>query len=126
MSTLSDSDLPRNFALDTTGDLDLSTGNLQILGGLSSITQDVRLTLKSFKGEWFLDRDAGIPYFQDVLVKTPDPNVLQSIFRRALLARPGVTSVDELVFTRDAATRQLNVSVRLGTDSGDLVLRTAL
>lgn len=109
---------PRNLKLTDTDDLDVSTGNLQLVGGAASIPQDLRIRLKFFKGEWFLDRDAGVPFFQDVLVKNPDPNVLQSVFRKALLETPGVLAINDLSLTRDSVTRKLNVSFRVSTDAG--------
>lgn len=114
--------VPRNFKLTNTDDLDVSSGNLQIIGGADSIPQELRLRLKFFKGEWFLDREAGIPYFQDVLVKQPDPNVLQGVFRKALLECPGVLAVNELTLTRDSTTRALNLSFRVSTDAGELAV----
>lgn len=118
--------IPRSLKLTDTDDLDFSTGNLQIIGDAASIPQAIRLRLKFFKGEWFLDRDAGIPFFQDVLVKNPDPNVLQSVFRKALLDTPGVNAINELSLTRDAATRRLVLSFRVDTDAGKLSVSQGL
>lgn len=114
---------PRNFKLTTDNDFDLSTGNLQMLSGIESIAQDIRLALQFFMGEWFLDRSVGVPYFQEVLVKTPDPNALQSIFRKIILGRPGVVSLLDIQLAQDDETRKLNLAFRVQTDAGVLDVR---
>lgn len=114
--------VPRNIKLTDDNDFDLSTGNLQLLSGTDSIPQDIRLALSFFLGEWYLDRSVGIPYFEDVLVKNPDPNVLQSVFRRAIAARPGVNGVDAITLTQDSETRKLSLAFRASTDAGLLVI----
>lgn len=119
-------DTPRTLKLDADGDLDFSTGNLQVLAGAEAIVQGVLVRLQFFKGEWFLDLDAGIPYFQSVLVKNPDPNVLQTIFREAILATPGVLALTSLVLTLDRVTRRLTVAFRISTDVGELDASTEL
>lgn len=115
---------PRNFKLTSDNDLDLSSGNIQILHGADSIPQALRLRLAFFKGEWFLDRSAGVPFFQDVLKKVPDPNVLQSVFRRAILETPGVIELVDLKLSQDSVTRSLNLAFSARTDAGVLNVTT--
>lgn len=112
---------PRNLKLGTiSGDLELSAGNLQIISGSDSIAQDLKVRMQFFQGECFLDLTAGIPYFQDVLIKNPDANVLQSVFRRALLDTPGVSEVLALDLTLDRTGRRLSVAWRVASDFGEL------
>lgn len=119
-------DTPRTIKLDVNGDFDISTGNLQILTGAESIAQAVRITLQFFKGEWFLNLDAGLPYFQSILVKNPDANQLQAIFRDAILAVPGVSALPSLTLTFDRTTRALSVRCRVSTDFGELDVEEVL
>ena len=114
------SDTVRDIALDINGDLAISSGDLQLVSGSDAIVQAVKIRLQFFKGEWFLNLDAGVPYFQEILVKNPNPNVLQTLFRKALLETPGVLAIESLALTFDGRTRQLAVSYRVTTDVGEL------
>lgn len=111
-------DTPRTLKLTTDGDLDVSTGNLQVLKGSDAIVQSIRTRLQFFKGEWFLDLNAGVPYFQEVLKKISNPNVLTAIFRQALLETPGVSELLSLALNFDHATRKLSVDFSAQTDVG--------
>lgn len=113
------SDTRRDIKLDAiTGDWDVSTGDLVILTGGDAIIQSAKLHLGFFQGEWFLDLDAGVPYWQRVMGKVKDPNILYPIFRAALLEPQGVVSVQSLVLTFDRSTRSLRVVFELLTDVG--------
>jgi len=65
--------------------------------------------LQFFQGEWFLDVRQGMPYFQAVFVKNPEISLIQSIFRRAILSTPGVSSIIRMETRLDSATRRLIV-----------------
>ena len=110
-----------DFKLTTTGDLDLSTGDIQLISGVEEIAQHLRIRLRFFLGEWFLDQRLGIPYIRDVFRKNPNTNVITDIITRAALSTPGVLSVDSLSFDFDSAARRLDVDLRLMV-TGDQVL----
>ena len=113
-------DTVRDIALGTDGDLSISAGDIVLISGAEAIVQAIRIRLQFFKGEWFIDLNAGIPWFQDVLVKNPDVNLLYSIFRKALLETPGVLAVNALSLSLDRGTRTLTVSYRVSTDTDEL------
>jgi len=112
----------RNLLIDPiTGDCVITGGVLQLVSDGPAISQAIGAALKSFQGEWFLDLSSGIPYFQSVLVKNPDPRLLRDVFRDAILAVTGVQSVVSIDFQYIAATRALNVSWRVKGSTGLLI-----
>ena len=115
-------DTLRDLALDEEGqgDITLAVGDLVLTSGLTGLRQSIAIRQRFFRGEWFLNLLAGIPYYQDVLIKNPDPGVLRSVFRADLLDTPGVLDVISLRLTRDAAARELNVQWRVSSDFGEL------
>jgi len=119
-------DTPRDIKLSTSGDWDVTTGDLELTQGTDAIKQSVRIHLEFFQGEWFLDLDAGIPYYQSIMVKNPNPNLLQSVFRSALDETPGVASVDELNLSIDTAARQLSVEAHITGDYGEFDINEVL
>lgn len=99
-------------------DLVVEGGDLQLARGAAAIVQSVRIAMGFFAGEWFLDLDAGVPYYQEVLVKTPNINVLQGIFKDAILSVPGISDITTLNLSFDAASRTLTVEYTAVSDVG--------
>ena len=113
-------DLP----LDADGDLDVFA---PLTSGLAGVAQSVRVRLLLFKGEWFANLDAGIPYLprdgvtesEAILGQRFSDTKIRAAFRTAILSAPSVTSLPRLDVTFDAATRTLRVSWRAITTFGD-------
>ena len=85
------------------------------------IQQRIGQTLRTIAGEWFLDLDYGLPYFEQILIKNPNLPSLTDLFRRALLSVKGVSSVERLNLSLDTTSRTLTVSWVVLTDLGLLV-----
>lgn len=107
--------------------LDVATGDLAIpvklLKGADAIAQRIRTRFRFVKGEWFLDKRLGVPYFDYILIKNPDPVLVSAIFRRVLMTTPGVKQVKRFTATLDKATRTLTVDFEalLNDDTTTLV-----
>lgn len=102
-----------------TNDLDVSTGDLQLTSGVDGIAQHLRIRLRFFLGEWFLDPRVGVPYFQELLVKNPGTSVVRTIIRDVVVTTPGVATMNNFVTSYDGATRKLDVSFTAITTSGE-------
>src|SRR5262249_5038662 len=98
----------------------IENGDLVLTFGLESIRQDVRARLRFFAGEWFLNTDEGVPYFEHVLVKSPDQTLLRSVFRDVILGAGGVIAVPEIKLDYDRTRRRLVINFRATTDLGVL------
>lgn len=102
------------------GELVFRDGDLATVSGADAIVQDIACRLAFFRGEWFLAPDEGVPWFERVLVKNPNPALVRSTIRDALLSTPGVLDVLELSIRFDAAARNLAVTYRVSTDLGEI------
>lgn len=116
-----------NLALDSNHDIFLTdSGQLSTVSDSDELTQRVQTRLLTFLGEWWLDIDLGVPYFQQLLGFKPDLTRARGIFNAAILAVPGITSVDRLELSFDNPTRLLRVqfeaSGELGTASGEVTI----
>lgn len=110
----------RDFKIDqTTGDVSLSAGDIALVGGVESIAQAAKISLQLFLGEWFLDEEKGVPWFEEVLVKGPNLVAVRGMFRKKLLEVPGVMDVLQLDLQLTNATRTLRVGFRCSTDVGE-------
>ena len=77
------------------GDIYIGTdGKCRMTASLSEeVQQNLWLRFQFFLGEWFLDPQAGVPYFQQILgVKNSDANVA-TILRYVVTSCPGVASL---------------------------------
>lgn len=101
------------------GDLALTAeGRLFLREDKASIV-DQRIRTKAFfrKGEWFLNLDAGTPYFEHILDK-PTEAVLRAIFTQMFLDTEGVQEVQTLTFDFDRRARKVTVNFRLKLTDG--------
>jgi hypothetical protein len=115
-----------NLLLDDDGDLDLSSGDLELNYGVDAVAQDVSSALRAIRGEWFLDRSLGVPYQENDFV-TGDEALLGQKYREgyardqfsaAILGVEGVADLLSLSVSFNASTRRMTVSwkVQCGFD----------
>lgn len=109
-----------------TGAFVQTKGDLAFTSGIDAIAQDLTICLQFFKGEWFLDPDIGVPYFEQVFVKNPNLDAIRVIFRSVILSRPGVLSLSDFTVAFDAKTRVLRVKFTAETDEGPLTYNREL
>jgi uncharacterized protein (DUF2164 family) len=86
--------MKKNIYLDEINkDLTLtSEKNLRVTSTLSEfVSQKIENKLMFFKAEWFLNFELGIPYFDNIFVKNPDINLINTIFIRE------IRSIEEII-----------------------------
>lgn len=110
-----------DIEVDNSGELVFENGDLVLLDADEAIAQSLRISLRMFLGEWFLNTDEGIPYIQSIFTKAPRISIITTVLRRAILAVPGVEEIKTFDVQFNAAARQLSVSfdARI-TDGGTL------
>lgn len=100
-------------------DIDFTAnGDLQLVDGTTAILQNILQTLKIFFGEWFLDQSLGIDYFNQILIKNPNRDVINAIFINQILSVPGVISLLSYSFTPNFITRQLTIAFKAQVTNG--------
>jgi len=111
----------RDLAFDfNTGKFKIQNGDLVLTQDRDAIVQAVTIRLQTFRGEWFLDVENGIPYFDQVLVKAPNLDAIQQTFKREIEGVPGIKSVTALKLTFDRGNRTLSVVWSADTDLGEI------
>lgn len=108
-----------DFALNEDGDEYADATGLAMTGDLDGIRQQVELRLGFFKGEWFLDEEAGLPWYEEILVKNPNLIRIRDIFRTAILSVNGISDVTYLD-VRFTGAWTVTVEFRATTDLGEL------
>jgi hypothetical protein len=121
-----------DWALTEDNDLEIP---LRFVVGLEAVTQGIRVRCGMIRGEWFMDRDLGVPLFEgdeDTLGVSADDaifgqkfNRLKAIaaYREAILSTPGVPSngIVAIDVDFDNPSRTMVVSWRVQTIFGDIV-----
>lgn len=103
-----------------THDVSLSkTNDLVLIDGAERIRQQIKVTLLTFFGEWFLDTTFGIPYLEIILIKNPRRAEIETTLRQKVRDVPGVSAVPSVEIEIDAETRQGRVTLEgIETEEG--------
>lgn len=109
-----------DILIGSDGDIELVDGDLSLVEGVEAIGQSAKQRLKLYLGEWFLNINAGVPWFQVVFVKNPNLLLIEAILRDVVLLTPGISELDTFNLTYDNLTRKLGVSFKARTINGDL------
>jgi len=100
------------FALNKENDLYFTNGKLAFINGTNTdqeILQRIRVRLRFFQGEWYLNINHGIPYLNNILgTKQININIIDNFFRDAILDVEGVASIIDSVIDFKAAQRELS------------------
>lgn len=116
---------PRDLLLDENNDLVVTT-DLQFSRGITAVTQSCRIALQLFQDEWFLDMDAGLPYWQSILAQKPTVAIAAAriFIARELRLVEGVLDILKLLVSYDGANRKLIVEWQVSTGLGDTPVDT--
>jgi hypothetical protein len=108
-----------DLLINDSGDLEIGEdGDLVLATGLDAVAQHIRIRLRFFLGEWRFNPAVGIPYFQTIMVKRPNLDVVRSILREVVATTPGVEQVARLELDFDRAARTLRVRLGVIADGG--------
>lgn len=117
-----------DLELDADGDVALDS-DVYLTVGIDAAVQGVLIRIRLIRGEWFLDLDEGVPYFERDGVVDPSEALLGQKFndaraRAAMLeaieAAPGVAEVVHLGIRYDGASRKMLVEFQVRSDLGEL------
>lgn len=86
-------------------------GDILLVDGAESVAQQIEITLLTFLGEWFLDETFGVPYFENILIKSPSRAQIENIIRAKVKDVPFVTSVPTVDIRIENSTRRAQISL---------------
>lgn len=108
-------------ALDSNNDLIIESGQIKTVSGAAETVQHVRTRLLFYLNEWFLDLNAGTPYFQKIFTKPANLANIESELKLRILRTFNVTRLNEFSMTYEGAnTRRLIVSFSAETSDGPI------
>ena len=102
------------------------------VSGLEAVVQRMRIRIRMTRGEWFLDREFGVPYFdndvvpesQALLGQRYDEIKARAAIRDAILDTDDIVSVQRMELAFNNSTRALSVTFEVVTAFGDTITDT--
>ena len=85
------------------------------------ITQKLKIKLLWFMEEWFLNRQYGIPYFQEVFIKGVDMDTLDNVFRTAIKQEDGVLDLISYSSSINESLRTLTITSKIRVEGGEIL-----
>lgn len=82
-----------------------------LVDGAQRVAQQIKVTLLTWLGEWFLDTTFGVPYLERIMVKSPSRAQIESVIRSKVKNVPGVTAVPVIQIEIDAPTRKARITL---------------
>lgn len=108
-------------------DLQVVAGDLVIIDRADAIRQRLLQNLRLFLGEWFLDTSKGVPYYQFILVKNPNLDLVEATIKNVILKTEGMQELTKFEFGYDNSLRALSVTFEAKSTTGETIkLRTSV
>jgi hypothetical protein len=95
---------------DANWDMTFGNGRNNFATGAESVRIRCQQRLWLLLGEWFLNTDAGVPYFQEIFVMPDNLAEAQAILKAQILGTEGVDSLTSFTMNYDYTTRILSVN----------------
>ncbi len=100
----------QDLLLEGNHDLKIIDFDLQLTKDEQIIAQRVKQALLLFKGEWFLDIDAGVPYYENILGQKKDLDTIRAIYVSTIRSVKGVKDLTELNIEYDNNVRTISIN----------------
>lgn len=100
------------------------SGNIAVLGNDEApalLSQRIRHRLQTFRGECFLDRSVGVPYFSEVMKKNPDLRRIRALLVSLISGVEGVSRLLDLRTDFSPSTREYRVAFKVEATDGTIV-----
>ena len=99
--------------LNKNNDWTFGNGQANYLKDNEAILQNVATRIKSFKGDWFLDGDANIDWFNILSSKENKQTIINEV-ERVALQTDGVTRVNDIIL-EELDQRNARLSINIDT-----------
>lgn len=110
-----------------TGDVVFENGKTLVTSEVvENVAQRLYIMLRTFAGEWYLNTDHGVPYFQSILGKKVSKQAIDLIFQQRILLEEGVQEIvefssnlsDTRIYTMSFKVKANGLTVNLDIEVG--------
>ena len=85
-------------------------GGLAMVFDSEAIGQHAKQRTKTFKGEWFLNSDVGVPWLTEILGQGYNPALAEAVIKSVIQKTDGVTEIVTFSVVFDRSVRNLKTS----------------
>ena len=110
-----------DLLLDSSGDITITDDDLVLSTGLDSVRQRIKMRIRMFKGEIFIDTALGTPHFDSTFARRPDLDLIKSVYRRVIGESEGVVELVSLTVELPS-TRILSVKAEVLASDGQRIV----
>lgn len=111
----------RDLKLEQEGDLMISEFDLKLTTNSEIVEQRIRQALLTFRGEWFLNTELGLPYYENILAEKNSLQAIKAIFVDAIGKVEGVKELTKFEIKYDNDSRALAINFNLIDDFNNLI-----
>ena len=98
-----------NIAINESWDIAVVNGVIQRSFDTTQVRQLIETRLLLVRQEWFLDLNAGLPWYTEMTGRNVNPFTVRSYISNEIVNTPGVESLQSLEMDYDSAARKLNL-----------------
>lgn len=109
-----------DIKLDEDNDIFVENNDIVLITGTEEIRQRLLQNLKSFQGDWFLNLQNGVPYFQEIFRKDYDVEIISTVLKNTILNTLGVLELLNFDIEIDDVLRTLKLDFDVNTYRGEL------
>lgn len=102
------------------GDAAVSGGDVQTVSSDAATRQRLEQKFNLWRGEWFLNINAGFPWRDRILGQRPRPEVVRSLVHDLVISDPGVRRVDSITLDFSGVDRRLLIQFSATLVSGEV------
>lgn len=106
-----------NLKLDSNHDIIIGRGTARV-EGMAYTAQLTKTRLLTVLGEWKADPNLGLPWFSDIMIKSPDLSLVEGLILSCIKETPHVLDVLSISLVLDKETRILTVTFEALSDWG--------
>lgn len=110
----------------TTGDILVENNKGSLTTGVQATKQRLTSKLRFFLGEWFLDKTEGVPYIQQILIKNPNPVIVDAVLKREIITDPAVIKLTKFQIDVNTSARNVQLDFSALTKDGPVNLSVSL
>lgn len=94
-----------------THDIKIKNGHFVRVNGADEVRQRIKVALWHQFGEYFLNRESGVPYYDEILGSKMNQNILLNTIRQKVQIVPGVIQVLDIQVRRNVRNYLLDLKV---------------
>lgn len=107
-------------------DILIKDGDFLLIDNAERVSQQIKVKLLTFLGEWFLDTTWGVPYLEYILVKQPNQELIKQILSEQISSVDDVKSLNALELDYQVKVRTLIINYEVSTEYGLITRKEVL